>query len=569
MNDVDPNEILRKATVELQNGNLAAGEKILQECLAVNPNYGPALDLAARAALLQSQNDVALSYAQRAVAQKPLAMYVVTLAEALKANNKPNEALNFFRKVLAKEPREYRSLVGVADIYEQAGYIQLAAETYGAAADANPKSIDAAIKYSRLLPIPDLPKGLLALDRAKPPSDAPTKARLGFLEHYVTYKEWAERVRHGMMPYHVTSLDEAFFKFAARELDEFADVVAKFEKEYPDKKGILISKASNFFCRGRRLEAENYYKGYASLKPDSIYEVIEFSPDFYQRIASKSDDDLRAGLPPVVNLVHAEFSADPIIYLSCNYDYFADFGRPMLLSINEVARNAQVHLHIMDPPPDIATRISDFQKLIPNTNLAVSAETVGVIEKGVNAARCYYHAVRFIRLYDHLKHYRRPLWLMDVDAVLNRDPQVMFESASDADIAFRARPGRWEPWNQHNASVLGINPTPLGFEYLRLVAAYVAEFYAKDRLRWGIDQLAMYGVHEYMRDAGRAPNVKLLDDRAVDYEANDDGFVWCNSGKGKFEQIQRLKLGKEATRDPGKAKYLAVFKKYIDQLSGS
>ena len=35
----------------------------------------------------------------------------------------------------------------------------------------------------------------------------------------------------------------------------------------------------------------------------------------------------------------------------------------------------------------------------------------------VMEARSYYHAVRFIRYYQHLQRYGCPLWLMDVDAV--------------------------------------------------------------------------------------------------------------------------------------------------------
>ena len=44
---------------------------------------------------------------------------------------------------------------------------------------------------------------------------------------------------------------------------------------------------------------------------------------------------------------------------------------------------------------------------------------------------------RFIRFYQHLKQYDCPLWLMDVDAVVNRDLGALFDRLKGIDAAMR------------------------------------------------------------------------------------------------------------------------------------
>jgi hypothetical protein len=81
-------------------------------------------------------------------------------------------------------------------------------------------------------------------------------------------------------------------------------------------------------------------------------------------------------------------------------------------------------------------------------------------------------------------------------------------------------------------------------------------------LRWGIDQLAMYGVFEYLRDHDRAPRLAFLNDRALDYDYRDDGIVWCNSGKNKFSHLNRNPDGSLVVDDPDRAKYIQLFDRY-------
>ena len=234
----------------------------------------------------------------------------------------------------------------------------------------------------------------------------------------------------------------------------------------------------------------------------------------------------------------------------------------MLSSLADRSPGAQVHLHIMDATDlELAATAASLQML--PLKIAVTGEQPWVNRTNSKTARCYYHAIRFIRFYHHLKVYGRTLWLMDVDALFHRDPREMFGVLGAADVAMRIRPGRLEPWNQFNACVVAATPKPESLRYFHLIAAYIADYHSRDRLRWGIDQAAMYGVFADLEDRGTAPSLALLDDRVIDYEYRDDGFVWCNSGKNKFAQVKRLADGSVVIDDPDRSRYTALLSKYV------
>jgi tetratricopeptide (TPR) repeat protein len=558
--------ILSAASAAMEKGAVGEGLDMLRRLLSVEPNNSGALDLAARAHLATGQVNQALEYAQRAVNQKPLIPFVLTLAEVMRAKGDLQGAANYFAKVLEKSPSELRALNGLGDIYDVAGYRRRAKEFYKQYLANHPDGLDVAIKYSNLLSIGELTTGLEALERAKPAVTAKAKLRLGYLNHTVVYKEWAERARRSLMPYHATRMDELFFNYAANDRDEYERLADEVLLSKPNDKQATVAKAHALLSRNRRLEAEPFFKKIGEFNPNSIYDNIRFEPCFYRHLEAMDVSQIAQSLPKVTNVLPGEFAQDHVVYLSCNHSYFFDFARTMLLSINERAKGTQVHLHVMDGNDADWAKTKEFCDSLRNLKVAITAERPGLEDRDSMTARCYYHAIRFIRLYLQIKHYRKTLWLMDVDALVHQDLRPMFAAMGSADVAFRVRPGRWEPWNQFNASVLAIAPTIKGQHYLRLIAAYVANIYQNSQLRWGVDQLAMYSVYAELADQLKAPAVHILDNKAVDYEYYDDGFVWCNSGRGKFLQLKQLAKGTQTAADMDRSRYFDALKGYVDML---
>jgi hypothetical protein len=276
-----------------------------------------------------------------------------------------------------------------------------------------------------------------------------------------------------------------------------------------------------------------------------------------------TDADLTASLPPCLNVTPPAPDAAGVLYLACDPVYFTAFALPMLCSVAENSPHTPVHLHVMDAMPEQIAHILNFCKRLAPLRFALSTERPGLQGAPQKEARCYYHAVRFIRFYEHLKLYGCPLWLADVDAIVNRDLGELFALLNGRDAAMRIRPGRLEPWNQFNACVLGASQSDRSRDYHRQVAAYAAHFHQRNGLRWGIDQLAMYGVFADLQDRGGAPDLALLGEREVDYDYRHDGFIWCNSGGKKFQHLRRVASpGKLQMADFGGDRFVTAFERY-------
>ena len=223
-----------------------------------------------------------------------------------------------------------------------------------------------------------------------------------------------------------------------------------------------LSLAVSRFCLNDRHAAGEMFESLRESFSGHTFETVNFSPTFYDNLRRFSADDLTRGLPPLLNLTDLPSDSGGVLYLSCNFFYFRAFALPMICSLRHKSPHTPVHLHIMDASESEAKFAIDFCTLLKLPRFAVSVERPGLQSAKQMEARCYYHAVRFIRLYQHIQAYRCPLWLMDVDAIVNRDLSELFAMLGDNDAAMRVRPGRIEPWNQFNASCVGSRPTPRG-----------------------------------------------------------------------------------------------------------
>jgi predicted O-linked N-acetylglucosamine transferase (SPINDLY family)/Flp pilus assembly protein TadD len=553
-----------RATAAAQSGDLDLAEQLILSAVELEPQNANILDLTARIMLLRGKGDDAETYARRAVAVQPLIPFGLTLAEALRVRGYLAGAESFFNSILQGNPNEPRALIGLADICEQTGRTSLAAKYYEAALKNDPANMSVAIKFSRQLGPSDLQRGLSALQNAVPQHTVPPRAQLAFFNHFAPFKEQAQRASCGRMPYHVADLSEMFFNFASAERDRYEQAADTLLAQDLTDVEALGAKAACVFAKGQIQAAAPLFSKLAALRPGTAFENVTFDAAFYEHLERMTDADILNRLPPVTAVLTPTFKQQPIVYLSCNHRYFIEFARPMLLSMNATSPGTQVHLHVMDADTAAIQAIKTFCEKLSNIVMAVSVEAPGLAFADINIARAYYHAIRLIRMYELLTKYQQPLWMMDVDALIHRNLTDLLNGLAQHDVAFRARPGRWEPWNQFNASVFAVAPTTKGAHYLRLIAAYIAKFYQQDALRWGIDQLAMYGVYLHLQKDHRQPSPYLLGQIAVDYEYRDDGFVWCNSGIGKFGQ-QGL-LATEAAADGHQNKYLNLLKEYAPFL---
>lgn len=292
---------------------------------------------------------------------------------------------------------------------------------------------------------------------------------LALARELVVHAEWKHRIDRGLMPYHASTLDELGFGYAAAEFKRYRTAVMMCPSAQLD--AACLDALGGPFTNGTTPDFAAF--------TGHVMSTVDFFPPPYR--------DFHPGPP------HS-----PIVWLGHDLKYNV-FARPLMRSIASHGDCVGVDQCMIDAHP------------------------LGAI---------WYHAARFIHLWRWMQENDRPVWMLDVDALANRPLSEMFPLLEGHDVAFRARPGRIEPWNQYNACVVGFNNTPAGKAYLHAIAKFIERAAEANNLRWGIDQVAMLCCLDRSRT-----KVRLLDDRVVDYGYRKDGIIFCNSGRNKFDQL--------------------------------
>jgi tetratricopeptide (TPR) repeat protein len=521
-------------------GDLPGAQAKFRQCRALRPNDPSSLERLGLILGNLNLRDDAIAVLEAALSQGASVTAVLYLAAHYEAAGRPTDAWTCYKRVLKVAPKDTYTLLKLGALKDKFGDKPGARECYRLAYESNPDDIETTSKYTNALWAKDPETALSYSERLVAMHKDSPEHRIGALGLVICQKEWYERIKRGLMPYHCSRVDELFFNFG---LDYVKQLEATYREVLAVKRipSMLIGLAAARFAQKDRHDAEALLSAsdIQSKLAGTIYENIRFAPAFYDELRAMPDEDLLRDIPPLIEVTLPCPDPKGVLYLSCNYMYFYAFALPMIVSMCDRSPLTAVHVHIMDADEEQTALALAFLKALNPLKFALSIERPG-LQTGKTDARCYYHAIRFIRYYEHLKLYNSPLWLMDVDAVVNRDLGELFGQLEGKDVAMRIRPGRLEPWNQFNACIVGASQTPASLEYFRLVAAYIAHFHQKKMLRWGIDQLAMYGVYADMEDRSQAPTLALLGEPEVDYDYREDGFVWCNSGIGKFRHLQRI-----------------------------
>ncbi len=530
--------LLEDAQRKLDQQQYDAAADMVRRVLEIEPRNTLALNGLAVILLMMMKADEAESYALLALQEDQTPTHFITLGDIKRTKRDYLKAREYYMQALDIEPENAKALSGLGEVYERAGYRPLAIEYYEAAV-LQSGSFDMFLQYGKLLSYRDAPHMLDVLTRIPPPAGASFKHQFYYEMERIILKERAERVSHDLMEM-ASSSHELSFHFAKPERDAFEAMIDRARLQDPNLQSkdfghpYAFAKAMCLVSRGDGKAAQPYFEYLAQIEPHQIYANVIAEPDFYRALEAQSDAALFAGFAPVEDIQTAVFADKPIVLLSSDYRYFLQFTRPLLSSIQALSPGTQIQLHIVNPPSEGLQKILSFCAKLPQLRIAIS------IEQTATPSREYYHAIRFIRLYQFLKRYERTVCVLDVDALLHKDIGPLLQSVGNSDVGVSGHPGLWAIWNQFRAGIVAVNPTERGCAYARLVAGYIASFSAAAKLRWGIDQLALYLAYLFLCNDQRAPQMKFFTELLFDVECRDEALIWCKGGTGKYDRVVQL-----------------------------
>lgn len=523
-------------------------------------NYGEGARL-----LQDGQFDMALPYLSAAADAYPTAQTMTALTWALMQLGDYARALPCFQIMDEKEWHSARTLTLFSQAYEGTAQFDNAIKTYSRAIDLNPVFGPALRRYCDLMWPRDPDEVLHRLDIAFAQIDAETPDSIEMLKYVATYHERMARRAAGKSDLFGETLQDLSFTFAQDKRDRALEIAEAVRAREPDHRG-AVSLLASYALRDQR------WKDVAALLKD-----VENAPHHHaehmvwmdapraKRLDALTPDDVFTTFAPCEILVALPPSQDGTVFLSSTPDYFAQFTAPFLLSLEAFGVPARVHVHIVNatgPDLDVAHR---FLKNLAGLEAGLSSELAANLDQHNVSVRNYAHAIRYIRADQILGDSGGPVCMTDVDALVNRSPQDIFERTRGGDLGLWAVPGVWRT-NSHFCAALSVfNPTDLGRRFLRRIAAYIADAFHRSEFFWGLDQNALYVVYDEMLRAGHEPHITCVDDSLLSLSCDPDAVIWGGSGKEKFELVRRLIAGdidKAALADDP---YAARFVPYFEQ----
>lgn len=510
-----------------------------ETALTIEPENAAANNNLGNLWLAQGEPERALKFFQTAIQVEPSIKFVVDLGQCFETLNDAGSAIKCYRAALAKRSSDTELWIRLAGLLEIIGDRVNAEDAYASALAADPACHAATIGLAWLLWRTDTARAIHTVETALQRGDLSKQIQAKLLAVLLLFNEWSGRRNRGLPAYHATSINEMFFHEAASTLEKLRTISAELVEQDPTDDWAKMTEALATFATGDLEHAQEKFSAVGGETFSSMARAVRFDEEFFNGLKATADSKLLNGLPEVEFIKTCDFGAHNVLYMSCNSSYFDTYTKPLLRSLSHAGPGTQVHIHLMDSSEEHTEAARRFCCNLPNVHTALSVERPSLPENDPTAARSYFHAIRFIRFYHHLKQYNKTLWLMDVDALFNTSPQTFFATISESDVALRVRPGRLEPWNQFNACLLGVRPTSKGLNYLESVAAYIAYFYQQQNLPWGIDQLAMYACYVDLERHLASPKLQLINEHTLDYEHKPDGVLWCSSGSIKLTSLSR------------------------------
>ncbi len=125
-----------------------------QVCIALEryPETAELHSIAGVCFLLQENAEKALEYFSAAVQLAPKELrYLVNQAELLAKFGRQNEAMDIFQQVLSQDPRYETAYIGIGNIHQENGELELASAQFARAVRFNPKSVAARNNFASTL----------------------------------------------------------------------------------------------------------------------------------------------------------------------------------------------------------------------------------------------------------------------------------------------------------------------------------------------------------------------------------------------------------------------------------
>ena len=299
----------------------------------------------------------------------------------------------------------------------------------------NPNHPETLLRYCLKASADELPRIVSTLTEriARPPvSDA---LRLLELRLLVTSKERLERRIRGLPGKIARNLSDTDLTFARAEAAGLLTALDAYLQRKPNDIEALIMRGETLASLGRLAEAHGQFAKVEGSRHVSASASVDFDPLFHAAL-----DEMEPALDLPEWTVNAPGAIGPrTVFIAGDGVYFDKWGRDFREMLK--GQDVSVALHLMDCRQD---QIDGLTR-----GYFVSSEITGFTGE---AAREYYHAIRFVRLLQFAQaHPDTAILFADMDSILEGSLGDLFARLAGVDLMPYFFSARLEPRNKISA----------------------------------------------------------------------------------------------------------------------
>lgn len=123
----------------------------------------------------------------------------------------------------------------------------------------------------------------------------------------------------------------------------------------------------------------------------------------------------------------------------------------------------------------------------------------------------HYQSIRFIRLGALLDQLKRPVFVSDIDLILQRGVKDLLDRTAAADVVFNENEASWNAGSRLTANLLQVNPTPNAQRMLAFLRGYLERVLSGAEVTRWIDQMALVLARHHLVMRGEAPQIAYFD----------------------------------------------------------
>lgn len=281
----------------------------------------------------------------------------------------------------------------------------------------------------------------------------------------------------------------------------------------------LLGRVGAILCnQGRFAESAPYFRAAcaASLMPDGM---LNFDAARLARLAQSTgwERASAAALTALPCAARGEF----VFLLSCDSVYFERYAAAL---VNSMGRNAGVdctmHFHVINPVARVFEIAQSLAARHAGVDVVLTQESVDTAAQ--TTPKLLYACARFILLPALMEHYRKPVFVLDMDALAMRNLSGLLRTVAGHSAAVPVvNQGRGEPTEILWAALVYFSTAPPARTLAVLVANYILEEISEGRGFWFLDQAALLAMVAYSKTTPGS-DVLLLPDRVLQCTGNPE-----------------------------------------------